>query len=275
METEAVRAELLSILTEGIPILRPGPVDLSNSSFLSSNGVSAEIVDMVEGSSPAVWWQVEPHVHVFRLNDDEPEVECIDGDVGGEEGIGVCDMCQLPNTRFHGLWDSLVIDEASKSSLIEMGMTSILFSDKKVSPHLVSFNRCIFLHGPPGTGKTSLCKALAHKLSIRLSHRFPTGQFLEINSHSLFSKWFSESGKIVGKLFDTIGELADDEDCLVCILIDEVLDMHIYIYISNGLSSLKLTFVLYVERWRAWQQLALQLLWAMNQVTLFELLMQY
>lgn len=31
--------------------------------------------------------------------------------------------------------------------------------------------RVILLHGPPGSGKTSLCKALAQKLSIRFSHR--------------------------------------------------------------------------------------------------------
>lgn len=45
---------------------------------------------------------------------------------------------------------------------------------------------------------------------------------MEINSHSLFSKWFSESGKLVMKLFSHISEIADDEDCLVVVLIDEV-----------------------------------------------------
>ena len=51
-----------------------------------------------------------------------------------------------------------------------------------------------------GTGKTSLCKALAQKMSIRLSGRYEFGQLVEINSHSLFSKWFSESGKLVQKM---------------------------------------------------------------------------
>ena len=79
---------------------------------------------------------------------------------------------------------------------------------------------------------------------------------MEINSHSLFSKWFSEvsakhllesvvillmqsgndlirlllflldasvqSGKLVMKMFQKIFELVADENALVCVLIDEV-----------------------------------------------------
>jgi SpoVK/Ycf46/Vps4 family AAA+-type ATPase len=46
---------------------------------------------------------------------------------------------------------------------------------------------------------------------------------LEIHSHSLFSKWFSESGKLVSRLFDRIREMVeDDPDALVCVLVDEV-----------------------------------------------------
>ena len=39
---------------------------------------------------------------------------------------------------------------------------------------------------------------------------------------SLFSKYFSESGKLVQKMFAEIRELIDDPNAFVCVLIDEV-----------------------------------------------------
>ena len=42
---------------------------------------------------------------------------------------------------------------------------------------------------------------------------------MEIHANSLFSKWFSESGKMVMKLFQNIWDIVENEDAFVCILI--------------------------------------------------------
>ncbi|KAK1944462.1 Pachytene checkpoint protein 2 [Phytophthora citrophthora] len=157
-------------------------------------------------------------MHVFKLSDEAPAEETTDDD----ENVATCQQTVLPSASFDGLWDSLIFDSEVKRNVLDYAMTAMLFSDSKVNPHIISWNRVVLLHGPPGTGKTSLCKALAHKLSIRLASRYPNAVLLEINAHSLFSKWFSESGKLVMKLFRQIQELVEDEESLICVLIDEV-----------------------------------------------------
>lgn len=57
---------------------------------------------------------------------------------------------------------------------------------------------------------------------IPLRSRYHYIHLVEINSHSLFSKWFSESGKLVMKLFEQIREIIEHKQSLVCILIDEI-----------------------------------------------------
>ena len=59
-------------------------------------------------------------------------------------------------------------------------------------------------------------------MSIRLGRRFGSCCLAEINTHSLFSKWFSESGKLVGKIFKKIRDSVEDETMLCFVLIDEV-----------------------------------------------------
>ncbi|KAG8139654.1 hypothetical protein E2320_002427 [Naja naja] len=190
--------------------------------YLTNNVQSIAIVDtelQVKDRQPISLNKCKLIIHIFHLNEEEYATENLDAE---DVHSVAANHWLLPAAGFHHLWESLIYDAEIKSDLLNYMTTTLLFSDRNVDSNLISWNRIILLHGPPGTGKTSLCRAMAQKLTIRLSHRYCYGHLVEINSHSLFSKWFSESGKLVTKMFQKIQEYIDDKDCLVFVLIDEV-----------------------------------------------------
>jgi pachytene checkpoint protein 2 len=125
---------------------------------------------------------------------------------------------RLPDASLGALWSSIVVDERLKAQLLSQAMLNFTMRGK-VDRSVIPLHGVILLVGPPGTGKTSLARGLAH----RTAETFPGSGFrlLEVEPHALTSSAMGKTQRAVSDLFSqSISEAAAAGPTIV--LLDEV-----------------------------------------------------
>lgn len=123
----------------------------------------------------------------------------------------------LPQPGWEDWWDRIVVADGVKQRLDDYTRQAIRLRARFTQVGM-PLHGLILLHGPPGTGKTSLAKGLANRVGQRSGEII----FAEVDAHAMPSQMLGESQRNVANLLvKSIPELAAKGPPVV-VLIDEV-----------------------------------------------------
>lgn len=133
---------------------------------------------------------------------------------------GVCGLHVLPADHHEGPWDTIVTAPEVKDRLLGTALL-LLRHGRSLAQLSGPPHGLVVLAGPPGTGKTTLCRGLAQRAALALSTRGAT-TFVEVDPHAFPSEMLGESQRAVTTLFtDTLPELAARRPHTI-VLVDEI-----------------------------------------------------
>jgi AAA+ superfamily predicted ATPase len=128
-------------------------------------------------------------------------------------------VAELPDAGFQEYWDSIVIKPEVREGLSHYAKVLPLL--KGVAPTRSGVNRAVAFFGPPGTGKTTLCRGLANIVALEFEKAYESKtRFFEINASAWLSELYGRTSKEISKGFEVIQFSVSHQPTIV--MIDEL-----------------------------------------------------
>lgn len=122
------------------------------------------------------------------------------------------DMLNIKKPDDKVSFDDIVGLDAAKSAIRDL-LIDPLKNPEVYKKYGIKAGGAILLEGPPGTGKTTFCKAAACEISV---------PFAEVNANSLVDSYIGKTGKNIDKLFDEAHALSRKSGTPIVLFMDEI-----------------------------------------------------
>ena len=117
-------------------LLQP-QVPMTAKTVLMTSATTRNRHNIIQSQSSITSWSISKIViHCYVLSNESPEPEEIDEI--NDEPITVCEVLPLPHQSLHTSWENLIYPKEIKENIIGYAESSLLFSNKGVSNHLIS-----------------------------------------------------------------------------------------------------------------------------------------